>query len=81
MLSLAKCISAKPLPNLYQSSGYMKSVSHQYKNEGGNEGENEGRNKDGRESRIERKGQAPKSKQSHLYNRIISCSMSIFHIQ
>ena len=62
MMLLAECISAKPLPDPRHLRGCTKSVSRQYENEGGNEGENEGGDEGG--------GDAAKSKQSHLYNRI-----------
>ena len=58
MMLLAKCISAKPLPDPRHLRGCTKSVSRQYENEGENEGGDEG------------EGDAAKSKQSHLYNRI-----------
>ena len=57
-MMFAECVSAKPLPDPRHLHGCTKSVSHQYENEGENEGGDEGG------------GDAAKSKQSHLYNRI-----------
>ena len=41
------CVSAKPLPNPRHLRGCMKSVSHQYENEGENEGGDEGGDREG----------------------------------
>ena len=49
MLSLAECVSAKPLLNPHHSSGCTKSVSCQCENEGRNEGGNESENESGNE--------------------------------
>ena len=70
MMLFAECVSAKPLPDPRHLRGCTKSVSRQYENEGENESGNESENEGGDEGGDEGGGDAAKSKQSHLYNRI-----------